>query len=139
MADGKAFKPEDVGNLGQTLQKLLPVEVTGTYLVLHGIFNSSQAPHPNDIYMLLGSAVLLAIAFFFILATPFFNVASSVHRYFYCGCFLVWALSIEADKIGQVYHNYTNLPRLIAVLVVLVSFVVPYFLPKIAAEKLVQK
>lgn len=138
MADTKAFKPEDVGNLGQTLQKLLPVEVTGTYLVLHGIFNSSQTPTESDLFLLLGSACLLAFAFFFILTTPFFNVTSIVHRSFYCGCFLVWAASIEADKISQVYNSYTNLPRIIAVLVVLVSFVVPYFLPKIAAANLVQ-
>jgi hypothetical protein len=138
MAEGKALKQEDLGNPLQTLQKLLPIEVTGAFLVIHSLFNSTDQPTKDGLALLLGSAVVLAICFFFILTTPRFNVSSKVHRFFYCGCFVVWAVSIEVDKISQIYSEYTQLPRIIAIILVLVSFVVPFYLPRIANTDLVQ-
>jgi len=131
----KAVTTEDSQNIiGASIQKLLPVEVTGAYITLRGVFSNSKLPTFEDLYLLALFTLALAIAAFFVLATRAFGVTSILHRFFYCGCFVLWAIGIEINTIAYLYENYPVLPKIISATIIIVSFAVPFYLTPLVAK-----
>jgi hypothetical protein len=128
----KGLKKDESANYGNVLQKLLPVEITAAYLALRTPFVAIGLSDTGILALLALFAIALVIIFFFVLERGF-GVRSRLHRFFYCGCFLVWAANIEVDKLGGNYLNSDQgkvLTLIVGGITILVSFGVPFYLPR---------
>jgi hypothetical protein len=97
MAENRDPNPQD--SYLTKLNTLLPAEVTGLYLFIHGLANYNMDYFPY----LLGFALIISILVYLI-SPELLKVKDPLARLLYVITFLLWVAAIESASLDAILH-----------------------------------
>ncbi|NBB49802.1 hypothetical protein GVN24_16120 [Rhizobium sp. CRIBSB] len=109
------------------LAKLLPAEVTGVYVSIRSLAETST--YQYAFLIMLSSAVAMA----FLSAKyveKFKNITNTLHKAIYATTFLIWAIALDTLKIDETFLDNTGLfPLIVGIFTLIWTFSVQLAIP----------